>query len=129
MASELKAATDSTDPSDDPEESDEAQSGRVTLQPTLPAKSPIANGPHGFTIRQTVDETALFLAVSERSKMINDLSASDIQIRDDNKPPDHVLQFLPQSKLPLRLGVPIDISGSVDLILKNVRQRSFLKEC
>jgi Ca-activated chloride channel homolog len=46
--------------------------------------------------------------------MINDLSASDIQIRDDNKPPVRIMQFLPQSKLPLRLGVLIDTSGSVE---------------
>jgi Ca-activated chloride channel family protein len=41
------------------------------------------------------------------------LQASDIQIRDDNKPPVKVVQFAPQSKLPLRLGLLIDTSGSV----------------
>jgi VWFA-related protein len=45
--------------------------------------------------------------------MVNDLEASDIQIRDDNKPPEKVLQFAPQSKLPLRLALLIDTSGSV----------------
>jgi VWFA-related protein len=67
-----------------------------------------------FTIRQAVDETALFLAVSSDGKMINDLSASDIKIRDDNRPPERILQFLPQSKLPLRLAVLVDTSGSVE---------------
>lgn len=114
LASELKAATDAIDTSDDPEESDEPQMANVTSSPALDDKPPFANSTTGFTIRQAVDETALFLAVSEHGKMISDLSASDIQIRDDNRPPDRVLQFLPQSKLPLRLGVLIDISGSVE---------------
>jgi Ca-activated chloride channel family protein len=67
-----------------------------------------------FTIRQAVDETALFLAVSEHGQMINNLSLSHIQIRDGNKPPERILQFLPQSQLPLRLGVLVDTSSSVD---------------
>jgi Ca-activated chloride channel homolog len=66
-----------------------------------------------FTIHQIVDETALFFSVSHHGHTINDLSLSDIQLRDDNKRPDKILQFLPQSKLPLRLGLLIDMSDSV----------------
>lgn len=66
-----------------------------------------------FTIHQAVDETALFLAVSRHGRMVNDLAVSDIRILDDNKSPDKILQFIPQSRLPLRLGLLIDISGSV----------------
>ncbi len=66
-----------------------------------------------FTIHQVVDETALFFSVSNHGQMINDLAVSDIQILDDNKPPNRILQFVPQSKLPLRLGLLIDTSGSV----------------
>jgi VWFA-related protein len=60
-----------------------------------------------------VDETALFFAVSSHGHMVSDLDLSNIQIRDNNKPPEKVLQFVPQSKLPLRLGLLIDTSGSV----------------
>lgn len=67
-----------------------------------------------YTIHQAVDETVLFLSVSHGGHMINDLSASDIQIRDDKKPPARVLAFVPQSQLPLRLGVLVDVSGSVE---------------
>jgi len=66
-----------------------------------------------FTIHQTVDETALFFAVSNHGRTVNDLSLSDIQISDGNKPPDKILQFIPQSQLPLRLGLLIDTSDSV----------------
>lgn len=45
--------------------------------------------------------------------MIDDLTLSDFQIRDDDKPPARIVQFIPQSKLPLRLGLLIDTSGSV----------------
>lgn len=67
-----------------------------------------------FTIHQAVDETALFFAVSHHGRMVDNLSLSDIQIRDDNKPPETILQFISQSKLPLRLGLLIDTSGSVE---------------
>jgi Ca-activated chloride channel homolog len=66
-----------------------------------------------YTIRRNVDDVALFFSVSSHGHMISDLQASDIQIRDDNKPPVKVVQFAPQSKLPLRLGLLIDTSGSV----------------
>lgn len=66
-----------------------------------------------FTIRQSVDETALFFSVSQRGQLVNDLEASDIKVLDNNRPPAKILQFTPQSKLPLRLGLLIDTSDSV----------------
>jgi VWFA-related protein len=71
------------------------------------------SGPNSYIIRKVVDEVALFFAVSSHGHMVNDLDLSDIQIRDDGKPPAKVLQFAPQSKLPLRVGLLIDTSGSV----------------
>ena len=74
----------------------------------------LSSQPSGlYTIRKNVDDVALFFSVSSHGHMISDLQASDIQIRDDNKPPVKVVQFAPQSKLPLRLGLLIDTSGSV----------------
>jgi VWFA-related protein len=66
-----------------------------------------------FTIRKSVDDVALFFSVSSHGRMVNDLVASNIQIRDNNKPPQRVAQFAPQSKLPLLLALLIDTSGSV----------------
>jgi Ca-activated chloride channel family protein len=66
-----------------------------------------------WTIRKVVDEVAVFFGVTSGGHSIADLELSDIKVRDDNKPPERVLQFTPQSKLPLRLGVVIDTSGSV----------------
>jgi Ca-activated chloride channel homolog len=66
-----------------------------------------------FTIQKIVDETALFFAVSSHGHMVSDLQLSNIQIRDDKKPPEKIYEFIPQSKLPLRLGLLIDTSGSI----------------
>jgi len=66
-----------------------------------------------WTIRKSVDEVTLFFAVSNHGHMVNGLEQSDIQIRDDNKLPEKVMQFAPQSKLPLRLALIVDTSGSV----------------
>ena len=66
-----------------------------------------------WTIRKSVDDVAVFFTVSSHGHMINDLELSNIQIRDDNKPPVKVLQFAPQSKLPMRLALLVDTSGSV----------------
>ena len=69
--------------------------------------------PMPWTIRKTVDETALFFSVSNHGHMVSDLDLSNIKIRDDKKVPERILQFMPQSKLPLRLALLIDTSGSI----------------
>ena len=76
-----------------------------TLSPTLPVPP--------WTIRTNVDQVTLFFAVSGHGHMVNDLEQSNIRILDDNKPPEKVEQFAPQSKLPLRLALLVDTSGSV----------------
>ena len=82
------------------------------------AASNVPDGPVGriggvWTIRKSVDDVALFFSVSNHGHMIDDLEASNIQIRDDNQAPERVVQFAPQSKLPLRLALLVDVSGSV----------------
>ncbi len=74
----------------------------------------VATGPPDqWTIHKVVDEVAVFFGVTSGGHTVTDLDMSDIQVRDDNKPPEKVLQFTPQSKLPLRIGILIDTSGSV----------------
>jgi Ca-activated chloride channel family protein len=76
--------------------------------------SPSASRSSGvFTLRKSVDQVAVFFSVSSHGHMIDDLEQSDIRILDDNKPPEKLLQFAPQSKLPLRLALLVDTSGSV----------------
>jgi Ca-activated chloride channel homolog len=66
-----------------------------------------------FTIRANVDEVVQFFSVSHHGRMVSGLEASNIDIRDGGKPPAKVMQFIPQSKLPLRLALLVDTSGSV----------------
>ncbi len=79
----------------------------------IPTGTMLPSGANSFTIRRVVDEVALFFAVSSHGHMVNDLQLSDIQVRDDGKPPAKVLQFASQSQLPLLVGLLIDTSGSV----------------
>jgi len=124
MAATPDLSDDSANPPDPTVASAANTSTRTFLRPGA------ANSSDSFTIRQAVDETALFLAVSEHGKMVNNLSVSDIRIRDDNKAPERILQFLPQSQLPLRLGVLIDTSGSVEnrIAFEKSAAKSFLKK-
>ena len=66
-----------------------------------------------WKIREVVDEVAVFFAVTNGGKLVNNLQATDFAVQDDGKPPAKLLQFTSQSKLPLRIGVLIDISGSL----------------
>lgn len=92
-----------------PAENLKADSSAPAALPSPPSSATSST----WTIRTTVDETALFFAVSHHGHMVDDLALSDIQIQDNNKAPERILEFLPQSKLPLRLGLIIDTSGSV----------------
>jgi VWFA-related protein len=65
------------------------------------------------TFRVTVDEVALLFTVTDRGKSVTNLSASDVEIRDDNQAPDAILGFRSESQLPLRLGLIVDTSDSV----------------
>ncbi len=77
----------------------------LSMPPRLPARM--------WTLHKTVDEVAIFFSASSHGQMINDLELSDIKIRDDSKSPEKILQMTPQSKLPLRLALVVDTSGSV----------------
>jgi Ca-activated chloride channel homolog len=75
--------------------------------------SPAVPVPGAWTIRTNVDQVTLFFTVTSHGHMVNELEQSNIRILDDNKPPEKVEQFNPQSKLPLRLALLVDTSGSV----------------
>jgi Ca-activated chloride channel homolog len=66
-----------------------------------------------WKIRDVIDEVAVFFSVTNGGKLVNDLEATDLAVRDNDRPPLKVLQFASQSKLPLRLGLLIDVSGSL----------------
>ena len=83
-----------------------------------------------WKIRKVIDEVAVFFSVTNRGKLVNDLEGNDLAIRDDNKPPTRVLQFTPQSKLPLRLALLIDTSGSLQqrFVFETQAARRFIQQ-
>jgi Ca-activated chloride channel homolog len=64
-------------------------------------------------IRVDVREVAMLFAATDHGKSVTSLSLSDIDIRDDNQPPEAILGFHNVTQLPLRIGLLIDISNSV----------------
>lgn len=90
---------------------------------TSTAAAPASARPErGFVFRRTVEEVAVFFSVTSHGHSVTDLRPGDFTVLDANRPPEKLLQFAPQSQLPLHLGLLIDTSGSV-------RQRfSFEKE-
>lgn len=84
---------------------------------TVPGAPSIAKArsatPAGSVLRVLVDEVAFFFAATDHGKSVTDLDASEVKVRDDNKPPTVLRSFLNESQLPLRLGLVIDTSNSV----------------
>ena len=76
------------------------------------AKVKIAQ-PAGSVIRVGVDEVAFFFAATDHGRSVTNLDASEVKVRDDNKPPAKLRSFLNEAQLPLRLGLVIDTSNSV----------------
>lgn len=75
-------------------------------------EQPDANLP-GPLFRVVVDEVAVFFAATDHGRSVTNLTASEIEIRDDNQPPAAIVEFRNESQLPLRLGIIIDTSNSV----------------
>jgi VWFA-related protein len=64
-------------------------------------------------IRLEVQEVAMLFTATDHGKSVTNLSLSDIEIRDDNQPPEAILGFHNVTQLPLRIGLVIDTSNSV----------------
>lgn len=84
----------------------------VAMSSSSGRKNPAANFA-GATFRAAVDEVSIFFAATEHGRSVTNLTASDIEVRDDDRPPHAILGFRNESELPLRLGLIIDTSNSV----------------
>jgi VWFA-related protein len=78
---------------------------------TLEIPAPVPAGELVF--RSQVNEVSVLFTVAQSGKFMGDLSANDITIHDDNKPPAAIIGFRTQRELPLRVGLVIDTSDSV----------------
>lgn len=66
-----------------------------------------------WSLRSTVNEVAVFFSATNNGRSVTDLGQADVRILDDHKPPAAILSFHSESDLPLRLGLLIDTSASV----------------
>lgn len=106
-------ACDHCEPPADAPEVAEGGDASSSPQPSSPIPATPSHSGTPWTFRATVDDVAVFFLVTNHGHTVSDLQVSDIQVSDNNKPPARILQFAPQSKLPLRLALLVDTSGSV----------------
>ena len=67
-----------------------------------------------LTIRKRVDEVnVLFIATDKHGKFVRNLTQNDFSFLDDHKPVQSIVNFRRETDLPLKLGLLIDVSGSV----------------
>lgn len=66
------------------------------------------------TIRAEVKEVnVIFTATDRKGHYKNNLKESDLMVLDDGKPPAAVNSFASETDLPLRVGLVLDVSGSI----------------
>jgi len=67
-----------------------------------------------LTIRKRVDEVnVLFIATDKHGKFVRNLTQHDFSFLDDHKPVQSIVNFRRETDLPLKMGLIIDVSGSV----------------
>jgi len=67
-----------------------------------------------LTIRKRVDEVnVLFIATDKHGKFVRNLGQNDFNFLDDHKPVESIVAFRRETDLPLKMGLLVDVSGSV----------------
>src|ERR1700757_1436022 len=67
-----------------------------------------------LTIRKRVDEVnVLFIATDRHGKFVRNLTQNDFSFLDDHKPVQSIVDFRRETDLPLKMGLLVDVSGSV----------------
>jgi len=76
--------------------------------------APAPDLPTSETIRARVDEVNLLFTVADSSgRFVSHISLDDLDVRDNQRPPERISYFQQQSNLPLRVGVLVDLSDSI----------------
>jgi VWFA-related protein len=67
-----------------------------------------------LTIRKRVDEVnVLFIATDRHGRFVRNLTQGDFYFLDDHKPVQSIVAFRKETDLPLKMGLLLDVSGSV----------------
>ncbi|MGA6980964.1 MAG: VWA domain-containing protein [Candidatus Sulfotelmatobacter sp.] len=109
----------------DAEAESECAACATSASPVAPASAVANNGEAnpsrthrshyaGLTLHSSTDEVALFFAATDHGKPVTNLTIKDIDVHDDHKLPASLIALRNESQLPLRLGLVIDTSASVE---------------
>ena len=94
----------------------QAPSSSYVASSSAASSSNIGDDPDNsvLTIRKRVDEVnVLFIATDKHGKFVRNLTQNDFNFLDDHKPVQSIVNFRRETDLPLKLGLIIDVSGSV----------------
>jgi len=94
----------------------QAPSSSYVASSSATSSSNIGDDPDNsvLTIRKRVDEVnVLFIATDKHGKFVRNLTQNDFNFLDDHKPVQSIVNFRRETDLPLKLGLIIDVSGSV----------------
>jgi VWFA-related protein len=67
-----------------------------------------------WTVQKRVDEVTVFFTATDGHRFVQDLTQENIRVMDDHKPVVRISAFGHQRDLPLRLGLVVDTSASVN---------------
>jgi Ca-activated chloride channel family protein len=67
-----------------------------------------------WTWRSAVDEVTVFFSATHRGGSVVNLSRGEVSISDNKQPPAAITEFRNEAQLPLRLGLVIDTSQSIE---------------
>jgi Ca-activated chloride channel family protein len=67
-----------------------------------------------WTLRKRVDEVTVFFTATDGHKFVSGLTRENVRVTDDRKPAARISAFGYQRDQPLRLGLLVDTSGSVN---------------
>jgi Ca-activated chloride channel homolog len=70
--------------------------------------------PDSWTFQKLVDEVTVSFSVTDGRRFVQDVTQENIRVLDDHKPVVRILAFRHQRDLPLRLGLLVDTSASVN---------------
>jgi len=74
----------------------------------------LATHPDAWKIRKRVEEVTVFFTATDRRRFVPGLVEDDIRVTDDQRPVAKISALRHQHDLPLRLGLVVDTSGSVN---------------
>lgn len=82
--------------------------------PSLSGQLPLVDGNGQWVFQRQVNDVTVMFSATHKGKFVAGLQRQDVQVRDDKRPPAEIMDFRNEQGLPLRLGLLVDTSGSVN---------------